>query len=165
MRLFTVVATIPVVALLTQPLWAPAWGAGILGEVVGLGPLGAIAGIIVFFGLVALYCNQLYSLARTLPTFAREADPRSVWLMFAIPFNFVEDFFIVRAIGAALDRAGIARAKPWLIIGFAWCGFQIASLFPGIVGVVSGVLALVVWAVHWVLTVSVLREVTSREIQ
>lgn len=66
MRWQTVILTVPVVAMLTQPLWAPDWGAGILGEVAALGLFGSIAAIAVFFGLVAFYCRSLQRLLAAL---------------------------------------------------------------------------------------------------
>lgn len=72
--------------------------------------------------------------------------------MFAIPFNFVEDFFIVASIGRSLHsdgRVATASRRVWLVTGIAWCALQIGSLLPGSVGVASGTLALLVWAANW----------------
>lgn len=165
MRLATIVLTAPVLALLTQPLWAPQWGAGILGEVAALGPLWATIAIAGFFGAVALYCSVLHRIARSLPETAAGPRPRSVWLMFAIPFNFVEDFFIVCELGAALGRARVARASAWRTIGLAWCALQIVSLVPGVAGQSAGVVALAVWVAHWILSAQILRKLRASEIQ
>lgn len=52
-----------------------------------------LAGI--FLTLIFFYCRDLErSLSLVRPS-ARTAKPKSVWLMFLIPYNFVEDFFIV----------------------------------------------------------------------
>ncbi|MEA5454775.1 hypothetical protein SPF06_08585 [Sinomonas sp. JGH33] len=86
------------------------------------------------------------------PPPARAGTPRSVWLMFAVPFNFAEDFFIVAAVDRSLradGRAASRSRKLWAATGHAWCGLQIASLLPGPIGVASGVLALLVWAANW----------------
>lgn len=152
--------TLPVCALLTQPLWAPQWGAGILGEVHALGPTGAIVAVVAFFALVAAYCRHLQRLLAAVPPPARAAAPGSVWWMFAIPYNFVEDFFIVAAIAASLrndGRVDPARQRRWRRLGLAWCGLQIASLLPGAVGVAAGAGALLAWAAHWALSVRLLR--------
>lgn len=149
------VLTIPVVALLTQPLWAPQWGTGILGEVAAFGAVGALVSVAVFFGLVALYCRSLQRLTETISPAARVRSPRSVWLMFAIPFNFVEDFFIVADLATSLrrdQRTSQGASRLWLILGLTWCALQIASLLPGVVGVASGVLALFAWVWHWAYT-------------
>lgn len=161
MRLaFKLLLTAPVVVLLTQPLWAPHWGAGILGEVHALGPAGSIAAIVAFFALVACYCRHLQRLLAAIPPPARAAAPGSVWWMFAIPYNFVEDFFIVAAIAASLRRDGRVPPAPqrlWRRLGLGWCALQIVSLLPGPVGVAAGGAALLAWAAHWALSVRLLR--------
>ncbi len=164
MRLTTILLTIPVVALLTQPLWAPQWGAGILGEVAAFGPVGAVLALVAFFGLVALYCASLQRLLAIVPAEHRARSPRSVWLMFAIPFNFIEDLVIVADIATSLRRQAVlpdASRRRWLVLGMTWAGLQIASLLPGEVGVVAGVLALVVWVVHWALTAAIRRRLAA----
>lgn len=155
MRPIVVLLTVPVVALLTQPLWAPQWGAGILGEVAALGWVAGPVAVVVFFGLIALYVRSLQRLLVRVRVENRIRSPRSLWLMFAIPFNFVEDFFIVAEIARSL-RAQACLPTPWLrtwrMLGLAWCGLQIASLAPGEFGVAAGALALIGWVAHWVLT-------------
>lgn len=155
MRLRTVLLTIPVLALLTQPLWAPQWGAGMLGEIAALGPWGSIAAIAGFFGLVALYVRTLAQLLVPVPPAARARSPRSLWLMFAIPLNFVEDIEIVRDIATSLraERRLAPRAIGWWqAMGLGWCALQIISLAPTEVGVAGGGLGLALWAAHWVFT-------------
>ncbi|ACL62921.1 hypothetical protein [Methylobacterium nodulans] len=147
--------TAVIVALLTQPLWAPQWGGGILAEIGAFGPAGAAIVVLVFFSLVALYCLSLQRMLEAIAPAKRAASPRSVWLMFVIPSNFVEDFFIVGSIAASLRNDGRTHARTqlvWLILGMSWCGLQIVSLLPGPVGVVSGGIALLAWAAHWMLT-------------
>lgn len=162
MRPVTLLLTIPVVVLLTQPLWAPQWGLGILGELTALGPWGAIAAVAVFFGLVALYCRSLQRLHDAVPLRLRRRSSRSIWLMFALPLNFVEDFFIVADIGAALAQTGLPRQRVrlWSTLGHGWCALQIASLLPGPVGVGCGLLALIAWIAHWALTRSLRAQLT-----
>ena len=160
MRLRTVLLTLPVAALLAQPLWAPQLGAGILGEVAALGSVGAPIAIAAFFGLVALYVLSLRRLLRAVPPPSRARTPASLWLMFAIPFNFVEDFEIVAGIARSLraeGRIAAARVRRWHRLGIAWCALQLVSLLPGPVGVSGGALALIAWAVHWVLTERLVR--------
>ncbi len=155
MILLKLLLTVPVAVLLTQPLWAPQWGGGILAEVAAFGPVGGGIAVLVFLGLVALYCRDLQRTLEAIPAARRTATPRSVWLMFVIPYNFVEDFFIVGGIAASLARDGRTPGRTqriWRDLGLAWCGLQILSLLPGPVGVIGGVLALLAWAVHWGLT-------------
>lgn len=160
MRLATILLSIPVVALLTQPLWAPQWGAGILGEVAALGPAGAVVAIAVFFALVALYCRLLQRLLAGVPAEHRTRSPRSVWLMFAIPLNFVEDLFIVHDLAASLRRHGVLPVpaiRAWTVLGMSWAALQLGSLLPGVVGVAAGGLAALAWVAHWVLTAALVR--------
>ena len=155
MRPRTVILTIPVVALLTQPLWAPQWGAGVLGEFAAAGPLGGTVAVAVFLGLVALYVRSLQHLLLAVPVAHRARTPRSVWLMFAIPFNFVEDFQIVTDVAASVRTDGRTSAvvvSVWTWLGHAWCVLQIVSLLPGVLGLAGGAAAIVAWAVHWALT-------------
>lgn len=86
---------------------------------------------------------------------ARAAHPRSVWLMFLIPYNFVEDFFIVHHVARSLRAE--AEVNPALAdlrsfgaaSGLGWCAAQIVSLMPNRVGEIAGLVALVLWVVHW----------------
>ncbi len=152
MRVWTLVLTVPVVALLLQPLWAPRWGSGVLGEVSAAGPVAAVSTVVVFFGAVALYCVTLQQILSELPEWGRARSPRSVWLMFALPFNFVEDFFIVNDIAgslAATSSVTNTTRNVWRTTGLAWCALQIISLFPGPIGLTGGALAIPVWLVNW----------------
>ncbi len=155
MRPATVVLTVLVVVLLLQPLWAPEWGAGILGELRLLGPVGAIAVPAAFLAAVALYCRTLQRLAQRIPPAHRAAPPAAVWLMLAVQFNVVEDFFIVRDVarGLAADgRTPPSALRLWTATGIGWCALQVGSLVPGPAGVAVGGLALGAWAAHWVHT-------------
>ncbi|MBB4854141.1 hypothetical protein HNP40_001521 [Mycobacteroides chelonae] len=152
MRGWTVTLTIPVIVLLLQPLWAPQWGSGILGEVSTTGPVAALAAAAVFFALVALYCRTLQQILICLPEWGRVRSPRSVWWMFALPFNFVEDFFIVNDIAGSLAVTSVISGtgrSTWRTTGLTWCALQIMSLLPGPVGLVGGVLAIPVWLGNW----------------
>lgn len=155
MRTIVVLLTIPVVALLAQPLWAPQWGIGILGEVAALGWVAGPMAVVIFFGLIALYVRSLQRLLVRVRVENRIRSPRSLWLMFAIPFNFVEDFFIVAETARSLRAEACLPARwlrVWQLVGLGWCGLQIVSLAPGEFGVAAGALALIGWVAHWVLT-------------
>lgn len=150
------VGTAGVVLLLLLPLLVPDLDAGVLGEVAAFPAPVAVAVVVVFFGLVALYCRALGRVLAAVGPAVRTATPASVWWMFAIPYNFVEDFFIVRAVGASMAADGRLPAgsvRRWSALGLAWCSLQILSLLPGDVGRLSGAGALVVWAGHWAATV------------
>ncbi|MFI6738873.1 hypothetical protein ACIBI9_38615 [Nonomuraea sp. NPDC050451] len=155
-----ILGTVLVSILLTYPLWAPHWGSGILGEIAALGMPGGLIAIAVFFGLVALYCRALQRTMTVVRPQARAAAPASVWWMFVIPYNFVEDFSIVRTVSASLAADGRATSgfvQKWAVLGYGWCAFQILSLFPGAAGYAGGAVALLLWAAHWIMTVQVSR--------
>lgn len=142
-------------ALLSYPLWAPQWGQGILGEVAGQPVPVSLVVVGGFFGLVALYCRSLHRTLTLVPPDARTAAPASVWWMFAIPFNFTEDFFIVQAVAASLvhdARIPARELRWWSALGYGWSGLQILSLFPGATGYTAGAVALPLWVMHWVAT-------------
>ena len=80
-----------------------------------------------------------------------------MWWMFAVPYNFVEDFFIVRAVAASLAADGRVTPGRWKVVGYGWCALQILSLFPGVAGYAGGAAALPVWAAHWVMTARINR--------
>jgi hypothetical protein len=148
-----VAGTAAVCVLLTYPLWAPGWGTGLLGEIWTLGMPGAPIAVAAFLGAVALYCRALQTTLTRVRV--RTTHPASVWWMFAIPYNFVEDFFIVRNVAGALAADGrlpAAFVTRWAVLGYGWCAFQILSLFPGAAGLVGGAVAIPLWLAHWVMT-------------
>lgn len=128
---------------------------GPMAELQALGPVPALAAALVFLGLVLAYCLDL---RRTL-VLAREprpAPPNSVWLMFLIPYNFIEDFWIVRHVSQVFDEAfagprgkRLATSSRWL--GYGWCGAQLVSLLPTGFGTAAGGVAVVLWIAHWAL--------------
>ncbi|MGS2646144.1 hypothetical protein [Streptosporangium sp. LJ11] len=168
------VGTVLTAILLGYPLWAPEWGPGILGEIRALGMPGGLIALAVFLGLVALYCRALQRTMTLVRPEARTASPASVWWMFAIPYNFTEDFFIVRAVSASVaasmttsttDDARVPGGfvRWWTALGYGWCAFQILSLFPGTAGYVGGAIALPLWAAHWIMTGRVNRRLATRQ--
>ncbi|MFF5210022.1 hypothetical protein [Streptosporangium sp. NPDC000396] len=157
--------TVLVSILLSYPFWAPEWGRGILGEIAAWGMPGGLIAVAVFFGLVALYCRALQRTMTLVRPEARTAAPASVWWMFAIPYNFTEDFFIVRAVSTSLaadTRVTSGFNRRWAAIGYGWCVFQILSLFPGVAGYAGGAAALPLWAAHWIMTARVNRTLAVR---
>jgi hypothetical protein len=156
-RWIRVVGTLLVVVALSYPLWAPQWGAGLLGEIFVVPFPGNLLIVVGFLALVALYCRTLQVTMRR----AGSSRSGSVWWMFAVPANFVEDFYIVRRIGSVL-RGRIAPRihSSWLLLGHGWCAFQLVSLLPGAVGLTGGTVAVVAWLAHWVLTLGILRRLT-----
>jgi len=69
---------------------------GILHDINLLGPFWFVTITLIFFVTVAFYCRSLQRCIGLSPEIDRATHPKSVWWMFCIPFNFVEDFFIIK---------------------------------------------------------------------
>ena len=75
--------------------------------------------------------------------------------MFLIPYNFVEDFFIVANIAdslkqQAVDSRWLRRYQPYgKYTGLGWCSAQILALAPGYIGQIATLCAIVLWIMHW----------------
>ena len=147
--------TIPVTYVLAYPFMNPSAVGGVFKEVEALGFYGSVILIAAFLVIVFMYCRDLHrSLSLVRPS-ARTASPRSVWLMFLIPYNFVEDFFIIYNVASSLRREAqhnlaLNSFKSFgTVSGLGWCAAQIVSLLPHEIGSIAGVLALPLWAIHW----------------
>lgn len=146
--------TVGVVALIYWSLSRP--DAGILKELSVAGPIGATIIVTAFLLCVFLYCRDLERLLAAIPEHHRAASPKSVWWMFALPYNFIEDFFIVWNIGTSLKATSKENQNLAAVVGhcgffsgLGWCGLQILSLVPNSIGALGGVLAIPLWIWHW----------------
>lgn len=155
LTLVKIVLTLPVTYALAYPFLNPSEATGVFKEVEMLGLLGSVVVAAAFLSLVFLYCRDLYrSLSLVRPS-ARAASPRSVWLMFLIPYNFVEDFFIIANVASSLRReaqhnVALQSFKRFgTVSGLGWCAAQIVSLLPNVIGSIAGALAMLLWIVHW----------------
>ncbi len=141
---------------LAYPFLYPTPGMGVLMTVESSGTITTVSITISFLIAVAFYCRSLQHCLKLVRPVARAAAPRSVWYMFLIPYNFIEDFFIVYNVTkslqaeAALNPALASMRHFGAFSGFGWCAAQIVSLLPNRVGEVAGVVALVLWGIHWV---------------
>ena len=128
---------------------------GLAKELAVIGPYGAATLGLVFLLLVAMYANDLRSVLTLVSPNNRKATPRSVWWMLVLPYNFIEDFFIIHAVTASLrqeasDNRQLADLKSYgAWTGFGWCVAQIGSLIPNQVGSLFALAALIMWAIHW----------------
>jgi len=106
-----------------------------------------------FLLAVAAYARDLQRVLEVIPAPLRTASPRSVWLMFLIPYNFVEDFWIIGHVSASLKAHAVTQGYPaggfGLAPGLGWCALQIVSLVPHEVGSLAGLLAVPLWLWHW----------------
>ena len=147
--------TIPVTYALAYPLLNRQSGSGVLNEIDMIGPVYTTILILSFLTLVFLYCRDLERSLSLVRPANRAAKPRSVWLMFLIPYNFIEDFFIVANINHSLKReaqgnAALVGLKGFgMTSGIGWCSAQIVSLLPNEIGTVGGVVAIPFWVIHW----------------
>lgn len=147
--------SLPIAYGLAYPFLHPGAGGGIPKEVERLGPIGSLVAVLLFLILVAFYCGDLQrSLALVRPE-ARKAKPRSVWLMFLLPYNFIEDFFIIANVATSLrevaqhnERLRLPR-DTGLVSGWGWCAAQIVALLPHQLGSVAGALTIALWIMHW----------------
>lgn len=139
---------------LVQPLLQPEAG-GVLRELEGLGPWGAAGVLAVFLGLVWAYARDLRRCLAWVEPAHRAAAPGRVWLMFVLPYNFIEDFCIVHDVARSLraqaaHHPGLARLRSFgWVSGWGWCAAQLLSLLPNAPGEWAAWLALLLWAWHW----------------
>lgn len=153
--LVKIVLTLPVTYALAYPILNPPVAGGVVKEIKMLGLFGSVVLAAAFLAAVFLYCRDLHRSLSLVHPSARVASPRSVWLMFLVPYNFVEDFFIIANVANSLRREAQHNTAlhPFkrfgMVSGLGWCAAQIVSLLPNAIGSVSGVLALLLWIVHW----------------
>ena len=135
-------------------------------EVNTLGFVNAIIVMIIFFILVAFYCRTLQKTLTLIEHSHRKCAPRSVWLMFFIPYNFIEDFFIIYNVSISIKHQAINNEKLnsysyySLYVGLGSCAAQILSIAPGHYGQIATLIALVLWIVHWYLMMLINKRLT-----
>lgn len=152
-----------VFAILAVPIWMPGQR-GLASELTMVGVPVAVGLATVFFGAVALYCRTLQRCLTLTRYEARVVSPLSVWWMWAIPYNFVEDFFIIDNIARSWRRDAridTGRLRLWTVLGFTWATLQVLTICPAPVAWVATLPALIVWAWHWMFSVRILRSLTS----
>lgn len=137
-------------------LWSRPAGKATLAAYMEAVGFSGLAGIFaVFLVVVAFYCRTIERCLSLVGARHRAADPVCAWRMFLIPYNFIEDFFIVASLARSLRQEastdprlrGFRSFGIWS--GTGWCTAQIASLVPGPVGEAAGLLGGLLWAWHW----------------
>ena len=84
--------------------------------------------------------------------------------MYLIPFNFIEDFFIVIDIANSLKNEMQTNKKLvrfgdfGLTLGIGWSVAQLFSFIPNIAGQISGLVGLVLWGIHWIVILRINKE-------
>jgi hypothetical protein len=138
------------------PFFDKAANQSVITEVASIGVLGSIIIVVAFFTMVAFYCTTLQRCLALIKPENRKAKPKNVWLMFAIPFNFVEDFFIVIQLANSIEEEKKSNVSLkymndfGMVSGIGWCISQILSFIPNLVGQISSVVGLLLVVVHWI---------------
>lgn len=127
----------------------------ILSEIHKIGVIPSILIMLSFFVMVAFYCRTLQRCLTLIKPENRKAKPSSVWYMFAIPFNFIEDFFIVINIANSIEEEKKSNIKlknvsdVGMVSGSGWSIAQVLSFIPNSVGQIAGLLGMVLVIYHW----------------
>lgn len=127
----------------------------VLNEILKIGILPSFLIISAFFIMVGFYCRTLQRCLTLIKPENRKAKPSSVWFMFAIPLNFIEDFFIVINIANSIEeekKTNIALKNVsdfGMISGIGWSIAQILSFIPNFVGQTAGLLGIILVIYHW----------------
>ncbi|MDH4473961.1 MAG: hypothetical protein QE487_15245 [Fluviicola sp.] len=151
------VLTVLLVCWAVFPFFSNTEGAGMLNEIYRIGIIPSILIMLAFFIMVAFYCRTLQKCLTLIKPDNRKTTPTAVWYMFAIPFNFVEDFFIVINLANSLEKEKVSNEKLknvsdfGMVSGIGWCLAQILSFIPNIVGQIAGLLGMVLVIYHWLL--------------
>ncbi|GAA4365764.1 hypothetical protein GCM10023185_36350 [Hymenobacter saemangeumensis] len=154
--LIRLVLTLLLLAWAVQPFTSGSSQGNILEDVSGIGIPGTMLIVGLFFGMVAFYCRTLQKCLALIKPENRKAKPHSVWYMFAIPFNFVEDFFIVIDLANSLEEekktnVGLRDITDYgMVSGIGWCIAQLLSFVPGLVGQLAGAVGMLLVFHHWI---------------
>lgn len=140
---------------------------GSLETIFSIGITGTVLLFIAFFVAIAYYCKSLQNCLTLISPQHRKATPKSVWYMFLMPFNFIEDFFIMINISNSLEEEAkhnikLASIKDFgMITGVGWSIAQILSFVPNIAGQIAGALGIVLWIIHWRFIVKINKLLTT----
>ena len=154
--LLKIILSIPIGVGLAYPFLRPDTSGGILGELKIFGPTGSMVAMATFLLLVLFYALDLIKTLKLVSSSSRKTKPNRVWFMFLLPYNFIEDFFIVCNVANSLKaesmvNPALAKFKSFGVIsGIGWCSAQVVSLIPNQIGSVSGLAAIAFWIWHWV---------------
>lgn len=150
-----IILTILLVAWAVMPYIDSSTNESVLNEIFRIGILPSILIIGAFFIMVGFYCRTLQRCLNLLKPESRKAKPTSVWYMFAIPFNFVEDFFIVINVANSIEEEKKTNPKLsritdfGMVSGIGWSIAQVLSFIPNIVGQIAGLLGMILVIYHW----------------
>jgi hypothetical protein len=155
--LIRLILTILLVAWAVLPYFDNSANDSVLNEIIRIGVLPSLLIIGAFFMMVGFYCRTLQRCLSLINPTNRKAKPSSVWYMFAIPFNFIEDFFIVINIANSIEEEKKSNSNLktvtdfGMVSGIGWSIAQILSFIPNFVGQIAGVVGMILVVYHWVL--------------
>ena len=148
---------------LVLPYFNTSYHSGSLQTLSSWGWRGTLILVTVFLIAVAFYCRTLERCWSLVAPERRKAAPGSVWFMFLVPFNFVEDFFIIINLSHSLEEEArfnerLSGQKDFgLTTGMGWCIAQILSFLPHPAGSIAGAIGLILWLMHWRLICNILK--------
>jgi hypothetical protein len=154
-KIVKIILSIAVAICAVYPYVFPSQKSGSIETVAELGLMGSIVLGVLFFAAIAFYCRDLEKCLSRIQPQNRTASPKSVWYMFLIPYNIIEDFFIIITISSSIQNERKVNSNLYsikddgLVIGIGWCTAQVLSLIPSVGGQISGLIALVLWVIHW----------------
>lgn len=143
------------VAWAVMPYFDNTTNDSVLNEIFRIGILPSFLIIGAFFIMVGFYCRTLQKCLTLIKPQNRKTKPTSVWYMFAIPFNFIEDFFIVINVANSIEEEKKTNIKLknvsdfGMISGIGWSIAQVLSFIPNYVGQIAGLLGMVLVIYHW----------------
>lgn len=153
--LIRIILTGLLVAWAVMPYFNNSTNDSVLNEIFRIGILPSFLIISAFFIMVGFYCRTLQRCLTLIKPENRKAKPTSVWYMFAIPFNFVEDFFIVINVANSIEeekKTNITLKNVsdfGMISGIGWSIAQVLSFIPNFIGQIAGLLGMILVIYHW----------------
>lgn len=153
--LVRIILTGLLVAWAVMPYFNNSTNDSVLNEIFRIGILPSFLIISAFFIMVGFYCRTLQRCLTLIKPENRKARPTSVWYMFAIPFNFVEDFFIVINVANSIEeekKTNITLKNVsdfGMISGIGWSIAQVLSFIPNFIGQIAGLLGMILVIYHW----------------
>lgn len=151
-----ILLTILLVSWAAEPFIFPTQEESILSEIYRIGVLPSVVIMLSFFVMVAFYCRTLERCLTLIKPENRKAQPKSVWYMFLMPFNFVEDFFIVINIANSIEEEkklneALKNISDFgMVSGIGWSIAQLLSFIPNYIGQTAGLVGMILVIYHWV---------------
>lgn len=150
----TCILTVPILGWITSAFWWRHWGFNsVLYGLTAFGGLSLVAYPAIYLTGLYFYGKHLRRLLFRVPEDQRQIRPSLVWLVLAVPLNFVGSFYVVHGIGRSLladGRIAVATARRWSAIGIGWAALQLLAFVPNMgISFITALLAYAAWAAHW----------------